>query len=243
MTKGKRWADIELPLGDIRQHQDFQFRVEGISQANLNGIVRTLEDGGAARDPVRVARVGERLYLVDGAHRLEAYRKAGRLTIPAKVAKMNLGEARDYALSSNAMNGKPYSRADKAKVFSTYIAQERHLDALGVLKSSRTIAAELGGGLYSHETIRKKLKALGLELDEDTEYPGGYFPMMTEEDLAEDLAEDAETHLRAFGALVGDLEALDRARLLKAARSVLEAAERGERPDMATLLPIVLLDI
>lgn len=234
MTLGKQWKAEDLALDDIREHRDFQFRHRGIDTANLNKIVRTLEAGGETRDPIRVARVGRVLYVVDGFHRLQAYRTAGRRTIPALVAKMGLSEARDAARSLNAMNGKAYSRADKEGVWSAYIAEGRHLECDGSAKPSRTISAELGG-LYSYETIRIKLKGLGMTLDEGVEYPGGFKAWRSEEELATDMAAEAYEYLRAFGSLIHDLEPWDREPLLEVTRGIVRAAEKGERPDVARL--------
>lgn len=98
MTRGKQWKREDLPLDAIVQRDDFQFRKGGLNKRNLDRIVATLRAGGEAKDPVRVARVGKNLYLVDGFHRMEAYRRTGRRTVSAEVAKMSLGEAKDEAM-------------------------------------------------------------------------------------------------------------------------------------------------
>lgn len=229
-------------MDTIREHKDFQFRLLGVDQTNLNRIVRTLEAGGAARDPIRVARVGAALYLVDGFHRLEAYRRMGKPTIPAMVAKMSKTEARDYARASNAMNGKGYSRADKERIWQSFVAEGRHKDTFGNLKKSRAIAADLGG-LYSHETVRKKLREMGEEFDEEVEYGGYYEPRTSEEDLEQERAEEAEDSLRTFAALVGTLEPFERDRLLGAARAIVEAVDAEREPNLAEIFGQTGLDI
>lgn len=248
MTIGKQWKREALPLDAIKEHKTFQWRVLGRDPVQVNSILRTLEAGEEARDPIRVARVGNVLYVVDGFHRLEAYRRAGRPTIPAEVAKMSLEDAKAFSQASNALNGKPYGRADKDRLWTDFLASGRHRDPFGNLKSSRTIAAELPGRFYSHETVRKKLRAEGLELDEEVEFPGGYTPygsQATEAELLADLACDAVSSLRDFGTLIADLDPEDRDRLLQAARGIIAAAEKGERPDLAAILgePTELLDI
>lgn len=234
MTRGKQWEAVELPLDDILARQDFQFRREGLSIANLNKIIAALKAGGETRDPVRVARVGKLLYLVDGFHRLEAYRRTGKRTIPALVAKMSLEEARGEAMSLNAKNGLPYNRSDKQALWQAYVDAGSHLEPGGKAKASRAISAELGGA-YSHETVRTKIKAMGLEFDEEVEFGGSYKPLIAEDDeeaCLEELAEDAEHHLQAFGALVGKLQPWDRERLLKVTKGIVSALELDEEPDM-----------
>lgn len=237
MTKGKQWQRMDLALDDIRERKGFQWRTQGLNAQNVGAIMRTLAAGEDARDPVKVAKIGKVQYLLDGFHRLEAYRNAGRRTIPAEVAKMSLSEAAEYAKASNALNGKPYNRADKERLWGVFLAEGRHRDEYGELKPSRTIAKELQGRFYSHETVRKKLKALGYELDEETEYPEGFSPMLSEEGLQEDLCAVAAEGLRTFGRTISDLSPHDRDRLLQAAQGIIEAAVAGERVDLTVLLP------
>lgn len=181
---------------------------------------------------------------MDGFHRLEAYRSCGRRTIPAEVAKMSLEEAKDYSKASNGMNGKRYTREDKERLWQLFLADKRHLDDVGELKSSRAIEAELQGRFYSHETIRKKLKVEGFDLNTEVEYPDGYKPYNAD-DLAVDLADEARESLRDFGSRIVDLDPTEREHLLQAARVILEAAQRGERADLVAILgrPEELLDI
>jgi hypothetical protein len=231
MTKGKQWAAMDLPIDDVRRHQSFQYRVDGIDAANLKRIRRVLAAGGETRDPIRVARIGKALYLLDGFHRLEAYRLERRHTIPALVAKMSLEEAREEARRSNAANGKPYSPKDKVALWEAFVAEGRHLDERTESpKASRVIADELGG-FWSHETIRKKLKELGHELDEDVEFDGEYKPLgPTEEQMAEERLEEAEDAIGTLGSVLPTLDAYDRARLLQQARAILDAVEDDDGP-------------
>jgi hypothetical protein len=237
VTKGKQWKREDLLLSDIREHGDFQWRLDGLSVPHLNGIVRTLEAGDDAREPVRVAKVGQVLYLVDGFHRLEAYRRAGRRTIPAEIAKMSKGEALEAAKGSNALNGKPYSLADKARLWDEFVAAGGHLEPDGSTKPLRDIVDELPGRFYSHETIRKRLKVLGLDLNKDDTHGGAYKPRGTgsEQDDLDELALEADASLRRFGSLISDIEPHERERLLRAAQGIFDAASRGDRPDIAAI--------
>lgn len=244
MTRpGKQWKTEDLPLGTVREHPNFQYRVDGTNKLSVQKIVGTLEAGGETRDPIRVARVGDNLYVVDGFHRLEAYRRCRRASIPALVAKMSLEEARKAARAFNAMNGKPYSRADKAAMWDAYLAKGEHRDAWGNPKTARAISTELGG-LYSHETIRKKLREAG-ELDEDSEYGGHYKPFSapeTEEEMLEVFAGEAADGLRTFAERIGGLSPTIRLELLNAAKEILEDVERGREPDISKV-PNYDLDI
>lgn len=52
-------------------------------------------------EPVLIAREGRTLWLVDGHHRLMAYRRSGRLTIPARIANMSKVDAAHVAKLAN----------------------------------------------------------------------------------------------------------------------------------------------
>lgn len=230
MTIGKHWEAHELPLDDVRTHKSLQNRADGLDAANVNRIRRALAAGEETRDPIRVARVGKAFYVVDGFHRCEAYLEEGRHTIPALVAKMSLQEAQEYARKANAANGKPLSRADKEVLWQTYVAEGRHLDDDGIARSSREIARDLGY-IWAHETVRKKLKALGIEMDEVVEFPGGYKPRdeeLTEQDLEELRTEEAEDAIGALAGLLPTLDSGTKARLISATRKLLDALEQGE---------------
>ena len=156
---------------------------------------------------------------------------------------MSLQEAKDAARVANARHGKPMSRADRALVWASYVADGKHLECPGEPKASRVIAEELEQ-MWSHETVRQKLRALGLELDEDLEWPEGYKAYgggnaydgeEEEEALGDLLAEELERALRDFGGRFSGLPNWHRERLLKVAQGTLAALEKGEEPDMAGL--------
>ena len=227
------WKLHRLVLEDVRERPDFQVRAGGVSIPHVNFLARAMDSDGDL-EPVKVAKVGRAHWLVDGFHRLAAARKLGWSHIAANVATMSLGEARGFALLANTKHGKGPGRADKARLFEQYLAQGKHLRADGVVKASRVIGAELNH-VWSHETIRRKLKAGGIEVDLQVEYPHGYKPYMggadegDEAELALELAEGAQRHLDGFGSLFFDVGDDAQRRLLKAARDLVARLERGER--------------
>lgn len=242
---GKQWQPQELALAEVRRHPSFQMRVLGVDRSHSNRLLRVLKDGGDL-PPIKVARVGRALYVVDGFHRLEAHAGAGRDTINADVAKMTLPEAQEEARLANTTHGKGLSNADKRKAFDAMVEAGRHLDAHGTLKPSRTIAAELNY-LYSHETVRQKLKAIGFDVETPAEFPHGFKARGGGEDddayLAVERAGDAQEHLRAFQELFFTLPDDSQPDMLAAARALVEALERGERPERATGTAGAFLDI
>lgn len=231
----KRWEPQDLPVERVREHGAFQVRLRGIDDVSVKRIMATLGAGGDTRDPIRVAHIGQAYYVVDGFHRLAAYRSGLRETIPSLVAKMSLPEAKEAARGYNAMNGRKLSQDDKRALWESYLARGDHRDAMGVPKKARAISVELGG-MWSHETVRQKLRAAG-ELDDDVEFDGAYKPFDSdsdpEDDLEADLVDEAAKGLLAFGERIADVNPVDRQRLVRAARLIVEAVEKGDTPDLS----------
>ena len=232
----KRWQGKprQLMLEEVRDDHSFQYRVLGIDRAHANRLRKALGNGEVL-PPIKVAQIGKALYLVDGFHRLAAHKAAGRATIAALVSRLSVAEAREEARLANTKHGKGLSGADKKALWEDFLANKGHLDARGVLKSSRTIEAEMGR-VYSRETIRTKLKAVGLVLDEDVEYEGHYKPWGGDnaDTLAEERALEAWTSLNHFEELFPSLEGADQRDLLVTVRELLGRLERGEGPERPT---------
>lgn len=225
-AKGKQWALRDLRLEEVRERPDFQLRANGINSAHAKRLLRALQDVKEL-GPVKVAQIGKALYLVDGFHRLDAHKLARRQTISAEVARMSLEEARAEAQQANTTHGLNLNRKDKLRVWADYIASGRHLDDAGALKSSRVIATELDQ-VYSRETIRQKLKAMGMELNEGEDFKAWGGDEVDEDTLAEERADEAENLLAHLAAVLPTLNPGDLQRLTGATRALLDAAERGE---------------
>ena len=85
--KGRQWREDTLALGDIELHPDFQFRVEGVDRQHVRTLLRMLE-AGKSLPPVKAARIGKALYLVDGFHRYFAHEDYGAERITVAVARI-----------------------------------------------------------------------------------------------------------------------------------------------------------
>lgn len=226
-----KWKLQSLAVEDVRERENYQVRAGGVSRQHVNALARAMECEGDL-EPIKVAKIGKAHWVVDGFHRLAAARKLGWSHIASNVATMSAKEAQGFALLSNTKHGRGLSRHDKTRLFEQHVEQGKHLGADGVVKASRVIQGDLNH-IYSHETIRTKLKTLGVEVDLEVEYPGGYKPYgggeADEGDLALELAEAAQSKLDAFGSLFFDLEDDAQRKLLEAARNLVARLERGER--------------
>ncbi len=94
-----------------------------------------------ARDmpPIKVVRIKDQLYVVDGFHRVYAYRNQGRDRIEADVIDGNDRLALELAVSANQAHGLRRSNQDKTK------AVEMVLDDLELMGESDRFIAKLCG--------------------------------------------------------------------------------------------------
>ena len=115
-----------LHLGEINETEEiFQQRgnsltfAPGHSEDHIRYLCKCLSSG-VALDPVGVVAFGDRWYLVDGHHRLEAYRRQGITTdIPVKALNSSLrgneriGWAVDQSIAENGKNRLNLSNSDR----------------------------------------------------------------------------------------------------------------------------------
>jgi len=118
--------------------------------------------GGNATDlePVLVAHVGERPLLVDGHHRLKAYRLERRETIPARVLVVTLEQAVMASKLANLDGAKlPMHSEMRRDAAWQYLALVTLRGTLGLPagESLRTVGARFG---IAHNTVRAMLDRL-----------------------------------------------------------------------------------
>lgn len=108
-----------LSLKDIRiADKVFQWRKFkdqlAAEENHIKGLVRVLESTGGSLDPVLVMTIGPEVYMVDGHHRLLAYRSVKwSKPIPVEWFEGTVEEARLKALELNIKDKLPMSLEDK----------------------------------------------------------------------------------------------------------------------------------
>lgn len=116
-----------------------------------------MTNAGMEPPPIKLARVGGKLYLVDGWHRMEAgalqlSRGFGEgCEVAAKVADLTKAEAMWEAAQANMGHGVPLKAKDLHAVFKAFVRAKRHVKPNGTLMSYRDIAPFIG---KPHTTIR-----------------------------------------------------------------------------------------
>jgi hypothetical protein len=88
--------------------------------AHMRELVRALETGKDL-EPVTVITLGEKLYLVDGHHRLAAYVAVKKETVPVLHFKGTLHEAWLRSLAANVRDKLPITREDKFEAAFTLV--------------------------------------------------------------------------------------------------------------------------
>jgi hypothetical protein len=109
-----------------------------INVATVDEYTEALQDG-ADLPAVTVFDDGAEYWLADGFHRVAAYRKQGRVTIPAKVHSGSQRDALLFSCGANAKHGLRRSNEDKRKAVGILLA-----DAEWSKLSDREIARHCG---------------------------------------------------------------------------------------------------
>jgi hypothetical protein len=108
-----------LPQTDLQvANQVFQWRLFdselGAEESHIKELVRVLEASEQPLDPILVTAIGARFYVVDGHHRLLAYRTADwKPSVPVEHYEGTVEEARAEALRLNIKNKLPMTKQDK----------------------------------------------------------------------------------------------------------------------------------
>jgi hypothetical protein len=150
---GHEWIEQAIPLASIIKHQPFQIRKKLDAKAVVR--YRAMTRAGKVAPLIKVARIGDTYFLLDGWHRMEA----GALTMDfaepgsvlALVAVMGVNEARWVAADANTKHGVQLKPAELRGVLKAFINAGKHKKPRGALMSYRELAEEIGKG---HTTIR-----------------------------------------------------------------------------------------
>jgi ParB-like chromosome segregation protein Spo0J len=167
----------EARMVPLKEHA----RVERRSEEHIGTMRLALEAAHSIElEPVLVAEVEGVLYVVDGHHRLKAYRRAQRETIPARVLPMTRTGAvlvsKLVNCAERALEMHPEQKRDAAW---QYLAAVTHRGAVGLPEgeSLRAIAGRFGIGKDTVRTMLRKLPDVnprdwqGDALDSGTGWP------------------------------------------------------------------------
>ena len=150
----------------------FQWRIRednlAADIAHIRELARTIMDKRKPLDPLLVTAIGQRFYVVDGHHRLEAYRLAKwRREIPVTYFDGGLKEARAEAWTLNYKNKLPMTHRDKLEAAWRLVKEgERTQTEISDLTtiSVRTISTMVGILKEHGDAVRNKRWAFARSL-------------------------------------------------------------------------------
>lgn len=144
----KEKVEREIALDSLVMDENLQVRTK-LDDATIQKYVGVIKSG-MEMPAISVARVDQMYMLVDGWHRVAAYRFIGLTKIKAVVVEATRSEARWLAADANLRHGLPLKNKEIQSVFKAYINARKHFDERGAFKSYRQIGRELG---KTHHTI------------------------------------------------------------------------------------------
>jgi len=262
----------QLPLALLKTDDTFQpretrmvpfrdqARVERRSEEHIGAMRLALEAArGIELEPVLVADLGGVLYVVDGHHRLKAYRRAQRETIPARVLPMGKAEA---VLVSKLVNcaerALEMHSEQKLDAAWQYLAAMTRRGAAGLPEgeSCRTVSGRFG---IAHGSVHRMLQKLptvnprdwqGDALDAGTGFPrwrkvreagAAWQQDQTEMDMDKITRHEAEQVAKKIGALMDKTtpEAWKLAVAMLGTEAQLEAVNQDAKDFTATTAELV----
>lgn len=198
-----------------------QGRVESRSEEHIGNMRLALEAPQSIQlEPVLVAEVDGSLFVVDGHHRLKAYRRAQRETIQARVCRMDYQQAvlasKLVNCADRALEMHPEQRRDAAW---QYLAVVTRRGALGLPagESIRSIVGRFGIGYGTVQRMLCKVPEVNPKdwnseaLDTGTGFPrwryvreagAGWREMKEKMDVDQITQHEAEKLARKIGALM-----------------------------------------
>ena len=179
---------VKIPLDKIIIPQGLLPRIFGVNEEKVEEYAEAIENG-AEFPPIKVWKKPDGTYqVIDGVHRISAYRKLGRQYIEAEIVE-DIQDEIDFmerAIQENLKHGLPLSREDKREDARRLYLKGRKPESIAKLfkVSLRTVYNWIGDLKQEEKLEKEKLKQRALEL-----YREGY----TQEEIAEELGVSQKT--------------------------------------------------
>ena len=152
------WSEERVPLAKVIKHQPLQVRKK-LTDSKVKQYAE-MTNAGTTPPPITVGKVDNRLYLLDGWHRMEAgalqtiTELDGETTVLARVAEMTMKRMGWEAAQANLSHGVSYVRGEFRGVFRAFITAKQHHTGYRKYMSYREMASVLKLGV-SHVTVRR----------------------------------------------------------------------------------------
>ncbi|MBX9464884.1 MAG: ParB N-terminal domain-containing protein [Aquamicrobium sp.] len=188
-----------LPLTTITTLPEV-FQVRAMDPSHVDDMARALRDG-SQMPPLLVLRVGRKVIVVDGHHRLEAFHRAGFAEVPVVEFEGTVTAAALEACAANSITKLPMARCERQNAAWRYVRLGQHSKAqiakaancsTGTVANMRRVLGRLGAAADHVETWAEAMALDRMESRKD----------QTEEERAqwmESVAQDyANTLARTF---------------------------------------------
>ena len=185
---------VKLPINKIIIPQGLLPRIFGVNEEKVEEYAEAMENG-AEFPPIKVWEKLDGTYqVIDGVHRISAYRKLGKEYIEAEIIHGIEDEVdfMEWAIRENLKHGLPLSREDKKEdARRLYIKGRKPEDIANLFKVSERTVYNWIGDLKQEEKLEKeKLKQKALELKEQG---------LTVREIAKEIGVDHSTIVKWFG--------------------------------------------
>ena len=179
---------VKLPINKIIIPQGLLPRIFGVNEEKVEEYAEAMENG-AEFPPIKVWEKLDGTYqVIDGVHRISAYRKLGKEYIEAEIIQGIEDEVNfmEWAIRENLKHGLPLSREDKREDARRLYIKGRKPESIARLfkVSLRTVYNWIGDLKEEEKLEKEKLKQKALEL-----YREGY----TQEEIAKKLGVSRQT--------------------------------------------------
>lgn len=133
------------------------------SREHIKDLKSALKTQGKPLEPVIVAPVGSKFFLIDGHHRLSAYQAAGwSKKVPVTVIRVSLEEAIRRAIELNSKNKLPMTHMDKTE------AAWKLTKAGGLSKAEITAITGVTSNVGIMRKVLRELKEKGIDVTDLT---------------------------------------------------------------------------
>lgn len=211
-----------LPLDALRVNAEvFGLRTGGLEEAHLSDLAHSLKFADDL-DPVTVLPCGTVFYLVDGHHRLEAYRRVGRSSIRVRYLEETPKNARARAMKAGGKRTLALSKQDQMTLAWQNLLSGRYsLRAISrMTEASRPqmdimsrVRKQLGEAAYDYRQwwqAREAARGLAAkpmlspeEMDAEDENAGRVLADRLRKAMGDVLSRNAKRTAHAFGIILG----------------------------------------
>ncbi len=152
---------VKLPLDRIIIPQGLLPRIFGVNEEKVEEYAEAMENG-AEFPPIKVWQKSDGTYqVIDGVHRITAYRKLGRKYTEAEIVQDIKDEIdfMEHAIKENLKHGLPLSREDKREdARRLYIKGRKPEDIARLFKVSESTVYNWIGDIKQEEKLEKEKK-------------------------------------------------------------------------------------